>query len=63
LILAAELNFDFTTVTNYEKALKDYWNSRVTTTAQNPLGKNCKLACREFRGGNMFLCLPKMPYK
>lgn len=63
LIVASELNFDFSKVKGQEEALRDYWNSRVVSTAQVKFTANINRANREFRQGNFVVSFPKVPYK
>mmetsp|Transcript_9225 Transcript_9225/g.17522 ORF Transcript_9225/g.17522 Transcript_9225/m.17522 type:complete len:473 (-) Transcript_9225:23-1441(-) len=63
LILASELSFDLSTVVGLEAALKDYWNSHVLSTAQQPFNGNIDRASRNFRGGNYIYALPSSPAK
>lgn len=63
LILAADTSFDWSKVGKMEEALKDYWNSKVVSSAQVNPAKMIWRGSLDFRGGNFVYALPKSPSK
>ena len=63
LIIAGETLFDWDKVKRMDDAVKDFWNSKVVTTAQVNSAKMVWRGSLDFRGGNYVYALPKSPYK
>jgi sulfide:quinone oxidoreductase len=63
MILAGEYQFDWDKVKGMEKSIKDFWNSKVVSTAQVHAAKMVWRSSLDFRGGNFVYAFPKSPYK
>jgi sulfide:quinone oxidoreductase len=63
MILAAEYQFDWARVKGMEESVKDFWNSKVVSSAQVHAAKMAWRGPLDFRGGNFIYALPKSPYK
>jgi sulfide:quinone oxidoreductase len=63
LIVAGENLFDWARVTGMQEAVQDFWNSKVTSTAQVKFANMAWRSSIDFRGGNFVYALPKSPYK
>ena len=63
LIVAGDSLFDLEKVRGMQEAIKDFWNSKVTSTAQVHIAKMVWRTSFDFRGGNFVYALPKSPYK